>query len=157
SQGKGLGLDFLRHIERCHVIVHVLDAAALESDRDPVTDLDTIEQELAAHADGLDDDGQGRVPLMQRPTVIVLTKTDLPDGVDMADMVRERLGDRNVPILDISALSRKGLRELSFLLGDLVDRARAQLPEPETAPIVLTPAAVNQAGFRVVTEQFDGA
>ena len=157
SQGKGLGLDFLRHIERCHVLVHVLDAAALESDRDPVTDLDTIEQELAAYADGLEDDGQGRVPLMQRPTVIVLNKTDLPDGLDMADMVRERLGDRKVPVLDVSALSRKGLRELSFLLGDLVDQARAQLPEPEAAPIVLTPTAAGDAGFQVVTEQFDGA
>ncbi len=157
SQGKGLGLDFLRHIERCHVIVHVLDAAALESDRDPVTDLARIEQELAAYADGLDDDGQGRVPLMERPTVIAINKTDLPDGADMADMVRERLSDREVPVLDISAVSRKGLRELSFLLGELVDRARAQLPEPEAAPIVLTPSAVDEAAFRVSTEQFDGA
>src|SRR5690625_6251178 len=77
---------------------------------------------------------------MERPTVIAINKTDLPDGADMADMVRERLSDREVPVLDISAVSRKGLRELSFLLGELVDRARAQLPEPEAAPIVLTPS-----------------
>src|SRR5690625_7231920 len=79
---------------------------------------------------------------MERPTVIAINKTDLPDGADMADMVREPLSDREVPVLDISAVSRKGLRELSFLLGELVDRARAQLPEPEAAPIVLTPSAV---------------
>ena len=48
SQGKGLGLDFLRHIERCAVIVHVLDCATLEPGRDPLSDLDTIEAELAA-------------------------------------------------------------------------------------------------------------
>lgn len=157
SQGKGLGLDFLRHIERCHVIVHVLDAAALETERDPVTDLATIEQELDAYAGSLDDEGQGRVPLMQRPTVIAVNKTDLPDGADMADLVRERLAERRIPVVDISAVSRKGLRELSFLLADLVEQARDQLPEPEAAPIVLTPTAVDEPPFRVTTEQFEGA
>ncbi|WP_299303815.1 GTPase ObgE [uncultured Brachybacterium sp.] len=156
SQGKGLGLDFLRHIERCHVIVHVLDAAALESDRDPVGDLATIEHELATYAASLDEEAGSRVPLMERPTVVVLNKTDLPDGADMADMVRAQLGEREVPILDVSAVSRKGLRELSFVLGDLVEKARAQLPEPEAAPIVLTPRAVDDKGFAVVTEQYDG-
>ncbi|GAA4526428.1 GTPase ObgE [Brachybacterium paraconglomeratum] len=156
SQGKGLGLEFLRHIERCHVIVHVLDAAALESDRDPVGDLATIEDELATYAAGLDEEAGSRVPLMERPTVVVLNKTDLPDGADMADMVRTQLGEREVPILDISAVSHKGLRELSFVLGELVEQARAKLPEPEAAPIVLTPKAVDDRGFRVITEQYDG-
>ncbi|WP_087485399.1 GTPase ObgE [Brachybacterium massiliense] len=156
SQGKGLGLDFLRHIERCHVLVHVLDAAALESDRDPVKDLETIEHELASYAAGLDEEAGERVPLMERPTVIVLNKTDLPDGADMADMVRERLGERGVPILDVSAISRKGLRELSFTLGELVEQARAALPAPEPAPIVLTPKAVDEKAFEVVIEQYDG-
>ncbi|WP_193103984.1 GTPase ObgE [Brachybacterium sp. FME24] len=157
SQGKGLGLDFLRHIERCHVLVHVLDAAALESDRDPLSDLETIENELATYAASLDEEAETRVPLMERPTVIVLNKTDLPDGTDMADMVRARLSERDVPVLDVSALSHKGLRELSFLLGGLVEEARAALPEPITAPIVLTPKAVDAQEFRVVKEQFDGA
>ncbi|HHX85149.1 MAG TPA: GTPase ObgE, partial [Actinomycetales bacterium] len=139
SQGKGLGLDFLRHIERCHVLVHVLDAAALESDRDPVSDLETIEAELATYAASLDEEAGARVPLMERPGVIVLNKTDLPDGADMADLVRERLGEREVPILDVSAVSHKGLRELSYLLGELVEQARAALPAPEAAPVVLTP------------------
>jgi GTP-binding protein len=156
SEGKGLGLDFLRHIERCHVLVHVLDAAALESDRDPVSDLDTIEAELAAYAASLDEEADTRVPLMERPAVIVLNKTDLPDGADMADLVRERLGERQVPILDVSAVSRKGLRELSFLLGELVEQARAALPAPEAAPVVLTPRAVDARPFEVVTEQYDG-
>ncbi|MCT1384122.1 GTPase ObgE [Brachybacterium sp. p3-SID1565] len=157
SQGKGLGLDFLRHIERCHVIVHVLDAAALESDRDPLSDLETIESELAQYAAGLDEPGEGRIPLMERPTVVVLNKTDVPDGADMADMVRAGLAEREVPVLDVSAVSHKGLRELSFLLGELVEKARAALPEPSAAPIVITPEAVDEAGFCVVTEQFEGA
>ncbi|MGY5764781.1 GTPase ObgE [Brachybacterium sp. DNPG3] len=157
SEGKGLGLDFLRHIERCHVIVHVLDAAALESDRDPLSDLETIEAELAAYAAGLDDDGEGRVPLMERPTVVVLNKTDLPDGADMADLVRERLEQRGIPVLDVSAVSRKGLRELSFALGEIVEEARAALPEPEPAPIVISPRAVNEKPFQVVKEEFEGS
>ncbi|GAA1487392.1 GTPase ObgE [Brachybacterium sacelli] len=157
SLGKGLGLDFLRHIERCHVLVHVLDAAALESDRDPLTDLAIIEEELATYAGSLDEEAGARVPLMERPTVIVLNKTDLPDGTEMAEMVHERLAEREVPVLDVSAISHKGLRELSFVLGELVDRARTELPEPEPAPIVLTPTAVDAEDFRVVTEQFDGA
>lgn len=156
SEGKGLGLDFLRHIERCHVIAHVLDAAALESDRDPVTDLEIIEGELAAYADRLDAEASDRTPLMERPTVIVLNKTDLPDGQDMAEMVRERLAERDLPIVEVSAVSHKGLRELEFLLGRLVDEARAQEPEPEAAPIVLTPQARDAAPFTVVKDQYDG-
>ena len=157
SQGKGLGLDFLRHIERCHVIVHVLDAAALESDRDPARDLATIEAELAAYAASLDEQTGDRMPLMERPTVIVLNKTDLPDGEDMADLVRAQLAERQVPIHEVSAVSRKGLRELAFTLGELVEQARAALPKPEAAPIVLTPAARDEKDFAVVTEQYDGA
>ena len=49
SDGKGLGLDFLRHVERCAVLVHVLDCATLEPGRDPITDLDVIEAELRAY------------------------------------------------------------------------------------------------------------
>ncbi|WP_394214228.1 GTPase ObgE [Brachybacterium vulturis] len=156
SQGKGLGLDFLRHIERCHVLVHVLDTASLESDRDPLSDLTTIEHELASYAASLDEETDGRVPLMQRPTVVVLNKTDLPDGEDMADMVRDQLAARDVPVLDVSAVSHKGLRELSFTLGELVEQARATLPAPAPAPIVLTPRAVDAKASRVVTEQYDG-
>src|SRR5690606_24781646 len=54
SQGKGLGLEFLRHVERCAVLVHVLDCATLEPGRDPLTDLDVIERELAAYAGDLE-------------------------------------------------------------------------------------------------------
>ena len=53
SEGRGLGLEFLRHIERCSVIVHVLDCATLEPGRDPLSDLDTIEAELAAYSQRL--------------------------------------------------------------------------------------------------------
>ena len=83
SQGKGLGLEFLRHVERCSVLVHVLDTATLESDRDPVSDLDVIEEELRQYG-GLDD----------RPRIVVLNKVDIPDGQDLADMIRPDLEAR---------------------------------------------------------------
>src|SRR5699024_9095097 len=87
SEGKGLGLEFLRHIERCAVIVHVLDCATLEPNRDPVSDLEAIEAELAAYSADIGIEG-GRVPLDQRPRLVVLNKVDVPEARDLADLVR---------------------------------------------------------------------
>ena len=79
SEGRGLGHDFLRHIERCAAIVHVVDLATMEPGRDPLGDLDVIEQELQRYG-GLEG----------RPRLVALNKVDVPDGRDMADMVAER-------------------------------------------------------------------
>src|SRR6187200_1810455 len=76
SEGRGLGHDFLRHIERCAALVHVIDCATYEPGRDPVSDLDVIEAELAAHG-GLED----------RPRLVALNKVDVPDAKEMAAMV----------------------------------------------------------------------
>src|SRR5689334_18607319 len=76
SEGRGLGHDFLRHIERCAAPVHVVDTATMEPGRDPVSDLDVIERELASYG-GLDD----------RPRLVALNKVDVPDGRDLADIV----------------------------------------------------------------------
>jgi GTPase len=141
SQGKGLGLEFLRHVERCSVLVHVLDCATLESDRDPVSDLDVIEAELAAYG-GLQD----------RPRVVALNKTDIPDGQDLADIIRPELQARGYPVFDVSAVSRKGLRELSFALAELVATARATEPAPEATRVVIRPKAVDDTGFTVTRE-----
>lgn len=148
SRGKGLGLEFLRHIERCAVVVHVLDCATLEPGRDPVSDLDVIEAELAAYAGDLGIEG-GRVPLMERPRVVVLNKVDVPDARDLAEMVRPELEARGLPVHTVSTASHEGLRPLTFALADLVARARAAAPPPEPARIVLRPRAVDDAGFTV--------
>ncbi|MFP8882522.1 GTPase ObgE [Streptomyces mangrovi] len=144
SQGKGLGLEFLRHVERCEVLVHVLDCATLESERDPVTDLDVIEAELAQYG-GLDG----------RPRVVVLNKVDIPDGQDLADIIRPDLEARGYPVFEVSAVSRKGLKELSFALAGIVEEARAARPEEEATRIVIRPQAVDDAGF-AVTQEGDG-
>ncbi|MBU7599017.1 GTPase ObgE [Streptomyces sp. P38-E01] len=143
SQGKGLGLEFLRHVERCSVLVHVLDCATLESDRDPLSDLDMIEAELAEYG-GLSD----------RPRLVVLNKIDIPDGKDLAEMVRPDLHARGYRIHEVSAVSREGLKELSFTLAGLVDESRAAKPRQESTRVVIRPKAVDDSGF-TVTEEAD--
>ncbi|PSM43554.1 GTPase ObgE [Streptomyces dioscori] len=142
SQGKGLGLEFLRHVERCEVLVHVLDTATLESDRDPVSDLDMIEEELKQYGGGLD----------RRPRMVVLNKIDVPDGKDLAEMVRPDLEARGYQVFAISAVAHMGLKELSFALAELVGQARAAKPKEEATRIVIRPKAVDDAGFTVVRE-----
>jgi GTP-binding protein len=142
SMGKGLGLEFLRHVERCAVLVHVLDCATLESDRDPLTDLDVIEAELAAYGAGLAD----------RPRLVALNKTDIPEGQDLADIVRPELRARGLRVFEVSAVSHKGLAELSYALGALVAEARAARPKEEATRIVIRPQPVNDAGFTVSRE-----
>ncbi|MDX2548488.1 GTPase ObgE [Streptomyces sp. WI04-05B] len=142
SQGKGLGLEFLRHVERCSVLVHVLDTATLESERDPVSDLDMIEEELKQYG-GLGD----------RPRIVVLNKIDVPDGLDLAEMVRPELEARGYRVYEVSAVAHIGLKELSFALAEVVGQARAAKPKEEETRIVIRPKAVDDAGFTVVQEE----
>ena len=156
STGKGLGLEFLRHIERCAVVVHVLDCATLEPGRDPLTDLDVIEAELAAYAGDLGIEG-GRVPLMERQRVVVLNKVDVPDGRDLAELVRPQLLERGLPVFEVSAATHEGLRPLTFALAELVEQARAAAPTAEATRIVLRPRAVDDAGFTVTRREEGGS
>lgn len=142
SQGKGLGLEFLRHVERCSVLVHVLDTATLESDRDPVSDLDMIEEELKLYG-GLDD----------RPRIVVLNKIDVPDGHDLAEMIRPDLEARGYRVFEVSAVARTGLKELSFALAGVIAEARAAKPLEEATRVVIRPKAVDDTGFTVVMEE----
>lgn len=142
SDGKGLGLEFLRHVERCSVLVHVLDCATLESDRDPVSDLETIEAELAQYG-GLED----------RPRLVALNKVDIPDGEELAEMVRGDLESRGYQVFELSALSRRGLKEFSFALAAIVAEARAAKPAEEATRIVIRPRAVDDTGFTVTREE----
>ena len=142
SQGKGLGLEFLRHVERCSVLVHILDTATLESERDPISDLDMIEEELKQYG-GLD----------RRPRMVVLNKIDVPDGKDLAEMVRPDLESRGYRVFEVSAVAHTGLRELSFALAELIAASRAAKPQEEATRIVIRPKAVDDSGFTVVQEE----
>ena len=138
SQGKGLGLEFLRHVERCVALVHVLDCGTLETDRNPITDLEIIESELAQYG-GLED----------RVRIIALNKIDLPDGQAMADMVAQTLRDKGYEVYSVSAASRAGLTELLYAMARLVQKARAEAVTEERTRIILRPTAVDDSGFTV--------
>jgi GTP-binding protein len=122
SKGKGLGLEFLRHVERCAALLHVLDCATLEPNRDPITDLDKILHELNEY-----EVPEGQVPLTQRPQLIALNKIDVPDGRELADFVKGDLEARGYKVFEVSAASREGLKELNYALAQLVEEHRKEI------------------------------
>jgi GTP-binding protein len=158
ATGKGLGLEFLRHIERCAVLVHVVDTATLEPDRDPVADIEAIEAELAAYGrlvrgrserqgrSGGDGLGEG---LADRPRLVALNKVDVPDGRDLAEIVRADLTARGMRVFEVSAATREGLRELTYAMAELVTAARATEQDVEPTRTVLRPKPVDDAEFTV--------
>jgi GTPase len=149
SEGKGLGHDFLRHVERCSALVHVLDCATAELGRDPISDLDTIEAELAAY-EQIAGPGLAGISLLDRPRLVVLNKIDVPEGRDLAELVKPELAARGLPVYEISAATHEGLRELSFAMAGIVAEARATQPEPEPTRVVIRPQPVKEAGFEIV-------
>src|SRR4051794_30129111 len=146
SEGRGLGHEFLRHVERCAAIVHVIDTATIEPGRNPVDDLDVIERELASYG-GLGD----------RPRLVALNKIDVPDGPEMADLVRSDLEDRGLRVFPVSAASSEGLRELTFAMAEIVGAARAARPEAPPERIVIRPPSTDGGDDFAVTETSDAA
>ncbi|RBY83170.1 GTPase ObgE [Blastococcus sp. TF02A-26] len=142
SAGKGLGLEFLRHIERCAVLVHVVDMATMEPGRDPESDIEALEHELAEYS------GE-EIDLVGRLRIAVLNKIDVPDARELVDLVRATLEERGLQVFPISAVTGEGLPELGFALAAAVEEHRASLPEPEPVRVTLTPRAVDDTGFTV--------
>ncbi len=108
-EGVGLGHQFLRHIERTRVIVHVIDMSGMEG-RDPYEDYLTINEELK----------QYNLRLTERPQIIVANKMDMPDAEENLTAFRQKVGE-DVQIFPISAVSRQGLKELLFAIADLLE------------------------------------
>jgi GTP-binding protein len=142
AQGKGLGLDFLRHVERCAVLLHVLDCATLDPGRDPISDLDALESELGQYEGTFGE-------LLTKPRLVALNKVDVPEGRELAELVRPDLEARGYRVHEISAVSHDGLRALTFALAEAVTADRATRMTDESTRIVLTPRAVDDAGFTI--------
>ena len=138
SEGKGLGHEFLRHVERCDMLVHVIDCATMEPGRDPITDYEVIEAELHAYG-----------KLEDRPRLVVLNKTDVPDARELAELVRPEFEERGLRVFTISAATREGLRELAYAMGEWVAAARAAKPIEEPTRLVIRPKQLGEAGFTV--------
>lgn len=111
SEGVGLGHDFLRHIERTRVLVHVVDAASTEG-RDPIADIHAINKELKAY----------NPELMERPQIIAANKTDaiFDDGEDPVEKLKAEFEPQGVKVYPISAVSGKGVKELLYAIYELL-------------------------------------
>ncbi|GGC72327.1 GTPase ObgE [Hoyosella rhizosphaerae] len=151
SQGKGLGLDFLRHIERCAVLAHVVDCATLDPARDPVSDVEALEAELAAYIPSLDSD-TGLGALRDRPRIVILNKIDVPEAAELAEFVRSEFEKQGWPVFSISAVAQKGLRELSFALAKLVEEYRAAHPKETRRRQVIRPVLAKEDEFTVTPD-----
>jgi GTP-binding protein len=109
-QGVGLGHQFLRHIERTRVIIHVIDMSGLEG-REPYEDFLTINEELE----------QYNLRLTERPQIIVANKMDMPESEENLKVFKEKLNDNNALIFPISALTRTGLDGLLHAVVDMLE------------------------------------
>jgi GTPase len=144
SEGKGLGLDFLRHIERCMVLVHVLDCATEEPGRSPLADLDVIEKELAAYEAAT---GAG---LGDRPRIVAFNKIDVPAARERAAAAAAELAQRGCTVCQVSAATHEGLRELAFTMAAVIAEARQALPPPQPTRLVIRPEPVAGPEFEVI-------
>lgn len=142
SQGKGLGLEFLRHIERTEIIAHVIDCATMEPDRDPVADYHALEYELSQYADQLELP-LGAIPIPERPRVIVLNKIDVTEARELAAFVRPEFERMGLPVFEVSTASHEGLQQLAFALGkmvvDLTEAMAAREADAEQERVVIKP------------------
>lgn len=143
--GVGLGHQFLRHVERTRVVVHVIDMAATEG-RDPYEDYLTINEELRAYD----------ASILERPQIIVANKMDMPDAEDQLELFKEQL-DGAHPIYPISAFTRDGLRELLFAVADaLAEIPKNTEPIEEISDHVIYKHQAEEAPFEI-TRDPDGA
>ncbi len=148
SAGRGLGLDFLRHIERCAVLVHVVDCATAEPGRDPISDIDALEAELAAYTPTLQGDAS-LGDLAERPRAVVLNKIDVPEARELAEFVRDEIADRGCPVFCVSTVTREGLQPLIFGLWQMISDYNAAGPQQVPRRPVIRPVPVDDSGFTV--------
>jgi GTP-binding protein len=136
--GAGLGHDFLRHIERTRVLIHLLDG----SSSDPLRDLDTINEELKLF----------NLRLADKPQLVVLNKMDLPQTQELWPSIEEEMKRRDVPACGISAATGLGVREMLFLVLRLLDNLpEVEEPPPEEIAIFRPPP--EEKGFTITQEE----
>ena len=115
-QGAGLGTQFLRHVERVKRICHLVTVAIEEEGRDPISDFEAIENEMALH----------NSELAGVEKILVLNRIDLPDVAEWADKLKEYADSRGLPFFAISAVTGAGVSDLINYLGESIVRARQE-------------------------------
>jgi GTP-binding protein len=137
SQGAGLGLQFLRHVERTRLIIHLLDGAA----QDPLADYGVINRELAEFSR----------QLVTRPQIVVLTKMDLPDAQAWWPLVQEAMAERGVEAHAISAVTGQGVQALMRRAFELLQSLPAAEPAGDIVTVIRP--AEDENAFRIEREQ----
>lgn len=147
-EGVGLGHQFLRHIERTRVIVHVIDMSGLEG-REPYEDYVTINKELEMY----------NLRLTERPQIIVANKMDIPEAAENLAQFKEQLQENSIQIFPISAVTRQGLDDVLFAVADLLETT-PEFPlydvEEESEHAVLYKHEAETENFKI-TRDDDGA
>lgn len=109
-EGVGLGIEFLRHVERTRLLIHVIDVSGIEG-RDPIEDYNKINEELKLYNE----------KLSKKPQIVAANKTDITGADENFEKLKSEMDKRNVKIFKISAATNKGLRELMLYAGSLLD------------------------------------
>jgi len=151
SQGKGLGLEFLRHVERCSALLHVIDCATMEPGRDPISDLNIILGELRDYQVP-----EGQTPLHERPQLVALNKIDVPDAKELAEFVRKDLESLGYPVFLVSTASHEGLKDLNFALSKVVESAREHQITGTKKRFSLIQSKVDDSAYLVRKESISG-
>jgi len=140
SEGAGLGHEFLRHVDRCRLIVHVVDISGSEG-RDPVADFDVINAELAAYSPAL----------ASRPQIVVANKLDIIQDDALLEAFRAEMTARGLPFLTLSAATHQGIGDLISLIAEkLQDLPPIGIYEPEFVPVEEKPPTPEDLTIRVV-------
>ncbi|HEX2946698.1 MAG TPA: GTPase ObgE [Clostridia bacterium] len=106
-EGVGLGFEFLRHVERTRLLLHVVDVAGVDG-RDPLTDFDTINSELK----------QYNPKLAERPQIVAANKVDLPEGQDNLEEFTKAIEEKGYKVFPVSAATNKGVKELMYHIAE---------------------------------------
>jgi GTPase len=127
AEGAGLGHQFLRHLARTRLLLHIVDIAPVDPDADPVRDARSIVEELRKYDETLYD----------KPRWLVLNKIDAIDPAERPARIKAfvdaYLAGQSTPVFAISALQGEGCRELTFKVMDYLDSVRETIPEPVSA------------------------
>ncbi|MCZ8513361.1 GTPase ObgE [Paenibacillus filicis] len=137
-EGVGLGHEFLRHVERTRVIMHVVDMAATEG-RDPFDDWVKINEELKLY----------NAKLEERPQIIAANKMDMPEAEEHLEAFKRKLAEkgRDIPIYPISAYAKTGVQELMYKIADLLETI------PETPQVEELPEVTERKVYRLETSE----
>jgi GTP-binding protein len=132
-EGVGLGHEFLRHVERTRLLIHVVDVSGSE-DRDPIEDFDKINEELKLY----------NPVLAERPQIVAANKTDLPDSEVYLDEFKKAMAERGYEVFMISAATNKGLKELMYYVANKL----RELPD-----ILMAPEITDEVVYKVIDEE----